>query len=103
MIEPIAVPISGVKPYSALQAGFSMTPSSVMNSWTRISPMSDLSRVLDHRDPTRREGICLEQKRQALADDRGRRYLGRRLPREPPERPREMRLVRVPRGECDVD
>jgi len=39
---PIAAPILGSKPYSAVQLGASITPSRVMNSCTRISPISRL-------------------------------------------------------------
>src|SRR3954466_4854037 len=35
---PMASPIFGSKPYSAVQTGASITPSALMNSWTWISP-----------------------------------------------------------------
>jgi len=37
--RPIAAPILGSKPYSAVQIGASITPSRVMNSCTRIVPI----------------------------------------------------------------
>jgi hypothetical protein len=40
MIAPIASPIFGSNGKSKLHAGFSMTPSRVMNSWTALVPIA---------------------------------------------------------------
>src|SRR5947209_20343505 len=54
----IASPIFGSKPYSNVHVGASITPSRLMNSCTRIAPISSLLRVCQLlRRPWRRKLI----------------------------------------------